>query len=445
MGRFPLVGAHFTADCFQCHPSASLLRFEPLGVECIDCHQDDYQATTNPNHVQGNFSTDCYECHTMNAFSWSSSGFNHDFFPLTQGHAINDCNVCHPGGDYSNTSPVCLSCHQDDYNSTTNPNHVSANISTDCVLCHTTNPGWKPAEFTQHDVQYFPIYSGQHRGEWANCVDCHTNPGNYAVFSCIDCHEHNQTDMNEEHQGIGGYSWNSIACLECHPLGDAEGSFNHNITSFPLTGAHLTVSTCFECHQGDYTNTPNECARCHTSTYDQTSNPNHNAIGISRICESCHTTIPEWKPAAFPTHSDYYVLEGAHIALSNDCFICHEGNYNNSLSDCYSCHLNAYNQTNNPPHQSAQFPVDCESCHSQSVWEPSTFDHDGQYFPIYSGKHQGEWDLCNDCHDNPGNYALFTCLTCHNLEETNNNHSEVVDYAYNSIACMQCHPNGTND
>ena len=29
--RFPLVGAHLTADCYSCHPSASLLRFEPLG------------------------------------------------------------------------------------------------------------------------------------------------------------------------------------------------------------------------------------------------------------------------------------------------------------------------------------------------------------------------------------------------------------------------------
>ena len=247
MGRFPLLGAHFTADCYQCHPSSSLLRFEPLGIECIDCHQDDYRATTNPDHVKGNFSTNCIECHSLTAFSWSSSDFNHAFFPLTQGHAISDCNECHTGNDYSSTSPVCVTCHQNDYNSTSNPNHIAADISTDCIACHTTNPGWKPAEFDQHDAQYFPIYSGQHNGEWDNCVDCHTNPGNYAQFTCIDCHEHNQTEMADEHQGIGGYVWNSAACLECHPTGDTEGSFNHSTTNFLLTGAHVNPN-CKECH-----------------------------------------------------------------------------------------------------------------------------------------------------------------------------------------------------
>lgn len=445
MGRFPLVGAHYAADCSQCHPSASLLRFEPLGIECIDCHQEDYQATTNPNHVQSNFSTNCIDCHSIDAFSWSSSGFNHDFFPLTQGHSISDCSQCHPGNDFSTASPECISCHQSDYNSTSNPNHAVANIPTDCILCHTTEPGWKPAEFRQHDAQYFPIYSGQHNGEWSTCADCHTNPGNYSLFSCIDCHEHNQSDMNDKHQGIGGYSWNSIACLECHPTGDEEGSFNHNATNFELTGAHLSMPTCFDCHKGNYTNTPNDCASCHTPEYQQTSNPNHNAIGISNVCETCHTTMPDWIPAGMPTHNDYYVLEGAHVSLANDCALCHDGNYNNSPDDCYGCHSTDYNQTIDPPHQSAQFPVDCEVCHTQTVWEPSSFDHDGQYFPIYSGRHSGEWDQCSDCHDNTGNYASFTCLTCHLSGQTNDDHSEVADYAYNSIACLQCHPNGTND
>ena len=27
--RFPLVGPHYTADCYDCHPSASLFKFEP--------------------------------------------------------------------------------------------------------------------------------------------------------------------------------------------------------------------------------------------------------------------------------------------------------------------------------------------------------------------------------------------------------------------------------
>jgi len=80
--RFPLLGPHFMADCMDCHPSASLLRFEPLGIDCIDCHLEDYTAASNPNHVQGNISTECIECHLMYAFTWSGSGFTHFFFPL---------------------------------------------------------------------------------------------------------------------------------------------------------------------------------------------------------------------------------------------------------------------------------------------------------------------------------------------------------------------------
>ena len=134
LSRFPLLGPHITADCFDCHPSASLLRFEPLGIECIDCHQEEYFATTQPNHVLSNFSTECNDCHSMNAFSWTASEFNHAFFPLSEGHAINDCSQCHKNGDdFSNISTECLSCHQSDYSTATNPNHYTANISSNCT------------------------------------------------------------------------------------------------------------------------------------------------------------------------------------------------------------------------------------------------------------------------------------------------------------------------
>jgi len=219
-GRFPLFGPHLQADCMDCHPSASFLRFEPLRIECIDCHQEDYASATNPNHVQGNISTDCIECHSMNAFAWGGAGFNHSFFPLTGGHEVYECSRCHNGNDYSNVSPDCFSCHQTDYNNSSNPSHVSANLSTDCLECHTTVPGWKPAEFRVHDSQFFPIFSGRHQGEWNECTDCHTNTGNYAVFTCLNCHEHNQAKMDDKHSEISGYQYLSTSCLDCHPRGE---------------------------------------------------------------------------------------------------------------------------------------------------------------------------------------------------------------------------------
>ncbi len=512
-GRFPLMGAHTTTDCSGCHPSASLLRFEPLGVECFDCHKANYYATTQPNHVQGGYSTNCAECHSVNSIVWTSTNVNHSFFPLTQGHAI-ACNKCHTNGNFSNLSMECVSCHLGTYNSTnnpnhtalsfptncaechttnpgwtpasfdhslfpltlghaisdcnkchngnytatptecvschlanyngsTNPNHQNANIPTTCADCHSTNPGWKPASFAMHD-QIFPIYTGKHAGAWTLCSDCHTNPSNYGTYTCIDCHAHNQTDMDSKHNGISGYAYNSPACLACHPAGNS-GGFNHSTSNFPLTGAHSTTP-CTSCHTNGFTTPPpTDCSGCHTPDYNQTLNPNHAAIGIPTTCTTCHTTVTGWKPATFPTHNNYYVLAGAHISIANNCGLCHNGNYNSTPNTCAGCHMTDYNQTNNPPHASAQFPTNCESCHNQSVWVPSTFNHDGQYFPIYSGKHAGQWTLCADCHTNPTNYAVFSCIDCHTHSQTttNNQHSGVSGYSYNSQACFQCHPTGS--
>ena len=583
--RFPLTGPHALADCYQCHPSASLLRFEPLGVDCYDCHEQDY-ATAEPDHT--GFSTECTDCHSINAFTWAGTGFNHAFFPLDQGHAGVACAECHTDGNYKDTPTYCFDCHEQDYLTATNPNHNVLNFSDNCTECHSRAPGWRPAEFTDHDV-IFPVYSGEHGGEWESCTECHPNPSDYMQFTCTTCHEHNQGEMDDEHDDVNGYMYNDIACLECHPTGDAENIFNHSTTNFPLTGAHVDTDclechtngfegtpleceachmedfnqttnpnhleanisndcavchttdpgwvpagfpvhdqvypltgahmtvNCFDCHQGNYTNTPNECAGCHLEEfnqatnpnhieagfpndcaichstqpgwtpadysghdeiypltgahattdcfdchegnyvntpneclgchlddYNQTINPNHNTLGLTNACELCHTTNPDWQPAAFPVHDEYYVLQGAHAAIAGDCFECHEGNYNTTPNTCFGCHADDYNQTSDPNHQSAQFPTDCEQCHTQNAWEPSTFNHDGQYFPIYSGEHEGEWDLCSDCHSDPNNYAIFQCLTCHPQGEMDDEHEGISGYVYNSIACLECHPDGSS-
>ena len=95
----------------------------------------------------------------------------------------------------------------------------------------------------------------------------------------------------------------------------------------------------------------------------------------------------------------------------------------------------------------AQFPTDCTACHSQNTWTPSTFNHDDMYFPIYSGRHEGEWNLCSDCHFNPNNYSLFSCIDCHehdNQSQVDDDHQGVSGYQYNSNACYDCHPTGEN-
>ncbi len=659
MSRFPLLGVHQTADCSDCHISNSLLNFEPLSVECVDCHQNDYQSAKDPDHVKAGFSTNCSECHTESKSGWSASQITHNFFPLIGGHAIANCFECHNQNDFSGLSQDCYSCHQNDYNSTANPSHADLGFSKDCQSCHSIS-GWTPATF-EHDNQFFPIYSGKHKNEWNQCTDCHTNGNDYTTFSCITCHDHNQLSMDDEHKEVRGYVYESPACYSCHPNGDSEGSqghtllfpltgshsnlpcadchaidyasassecfschsdsyntsvnpnhqssgisqqcetchqttswkpstfnhsetgfqlmgghlisdcsqchigntntaksecaschleiynnainpnhqsagislicetchqtsawipstfnhsetgfqllgghlisdcsqchlgntntvkpecaschldnynsakepdhiienypkecevchntvnwnesaFDHSITSFPLTGSHIEVE-CTDCHKNGYSELDTKCLSCHESDFNNTTNPSHTSLSLSFECEVCHTTMPGWKPAKFPDHNNYYQLLGAHSAISENCSDCHMGNYITTPDLCYSCHSTEYNNSTNPSHQGAQFPTECEECHTQNAWIPSTFDHDSQYFPINSRKHREAWNECIDCHTVSSNYGVFSCIDCHehNQSEMDNKHREESDYRYESAACFDCHPNGSSD
>jgi len=444
--RFPLFGAHLQADCYSCHKTENYLRFDVLNTECFGCHNDAYNNTDNPNHVLAGYSTNCTDCHNLFSFQWAGSGFNHNFFPLSKGHNIDDCNKCHTSGSFSGISADCYSCHASDFEAASNPNHINSNFPTSCTTCHTTDVGWSPADFQVHDSRFFPIYSGKHNGEWNSCLDCHTNASDYSMFSCIDCHEHNKSKVDGEHDEVGGYQYNSISCYECHPSGSEEGSFNHNKSVFPLTGAHLTTD-CSDCHQNEFAGTNTECTGCHTEVYNTTTNPNHGDLNLSDNCTTCHTTNTGWSPATFPVHNDFYELKGTHLQIQDDCSQCHEGNYQQTLNTCFDCHTNEYNQSNNPPHASAQFSEDCETCHNQAAWVPSTFDHDLQYFPVYTGKHSGEWNLCSECHNVANDYAIYTCIDCHdhNKAEMDDEHREVTDYVFESTACFDCHPRGTSD
>ncbi len=111
-------------------------------------------------------------------------------------------------------------------------------------------------------------------------------------------------------------------------------------------------------------------------------------------------------------------------------------------SDCVDCHINDYNGANNPNHSAAGFPTDCEFCHRQSdsSWDQGVFDHAS--FPINSGKHAGT--QCDDCHVNPMNFAIFSCLDsgCHPRSDIDDRHKEEDGYFYDSALCYSCHPDG---
>ncbi len=214
---FTLQGKHSQASCDQCHKQEPELRFPPLGQECVSCHSLDYQMTSQPNHSAAGFPMDCQRCHLDNSEQWNP--LDHSFFPLTGVHDLQECQRCHDGLNYSSANSACSSCHLENFNQTSNPDHVKSGFSTRCEDCHDLSPGWKVQRFEQHDDNWFPIYSGKHEGEWNACVDCHKDPSDLTSFTCLDCHEHRQSKMDDEHDEVSGYVYESSACLNCHPKG----------------------------------------------------------------------------------------------------------------------------------------------------------------------------------------------------------------------------------
>lgn len=430
---FALIGVHSNLSCIDCHVSDNTLAFVRLGNDCINCHRDEFQATIFPNHTGAGFSTDCIQCHDPMGTGWGTQFANHDFFPLTGGHDIQDCARCHTTGNFADASPECSSCHMPEYNATTDPNHQSAGFSTDCASCHTTGPGWT-ASF-DHNITDFPLH-GTH--VTTACIECHVNGYAGTPTACSACHMSDYNSTTEPNHATSGFSTDCAMCHDETAWGNA--TFDHNNTDFPLHGSHVTTA-CIECHANGYAGTPTACSACHMSDYNSTTDPNHTTSGFSTDCAACHDETA-WGNANFDHNTTGFPLHGAHTTTA--CIQCHANGYAGTPTACSACHMADYNSTTNPNHASAQFPMNCAECHSENSWTPSTFNHD-QYFPIDNGPHSQVWNTCATCHTNPNDYSVFSCTNCHNDQGgLANDHNEVSGYAYNSNACYTCHPDGTH-
>ena len=75
-----------------------------------------------------------------------------------------------------------------------------------------------------------------HDGGVAECGGCHAmhtakSPlalgGDYGYLlagtdqssTCLNCHEHSRSEMDDNHNEVSGYVYDSQACLSCHPNG----------------------------------------------------------------------------------------------------------------------------------------------------------------------------------------------------------------------------------
>ncbi len=395
--RFPLTGAHTTVTpCTKCH---TVSPWSAQATACVNCHQADFTAANNPPHT--GFATDCTTCHTTTA--WQPASFDHSksAFPLTGAHASVPCASCHANNNFASTPTTCVGCHQQNFNTASNPPHSTGGFSTDCTTCHNTT-AWQPSTFN-HSTTKFPL-TGAH-ATVTPCTSCHkVTPWSAQSVACVNCHQADFTAANNPpHTGF------STDCTTCHTTTAWQpASFDHSKSSFPLTGAHVSVP-CASCHvNNNFTSVPTTCVGCHQQNFNTASNPPHSSGGFSTDCTTCHTTTA-WQPSTFNHSTTKFPLTGAHATVT-PCTSCHTVSpWSAQSTACVNCHQADFTAANNPPHTG--FPTDCTTCHTTTAWQPASFDHSKTSFPL-TGAHVSV--ACASCHVN-NNFTTVptTCVGCH--------------------------------
>jgi hypothetical protein len=259
--EFPLLGAHATTTCEQCHVDGTV--DVQLETTCIACHRAD-------DEHDGLLGEDCAECH--DEIDWADNRFRHDTFtefPLLGGHSPLGCQSCHAKPVHeSNPGNTCIDCHAED-----DPHAGQQGEA--CADCHNETDWTKDVRF-DHDFTPFPLI-GNHKT--AECSACHeTSQFQDAPTDCVDCHQ----DEDVHKGGLGP------DCGSCHsPIDWGRWRFDHLAdTSFALDGEHAglrctechrtpprqgqtTSSRCIDCHRSDDVHNGQfgkDCARCHITT-----------------------------------------------------------------------------------------------------------------------------------------------------------------------------------
>ncbi len=338
--------------------------------------------------------------------------------PLSKAHASIEgdqhCSDCHSSGKRVDQN-ACLKCHAD----------LGARIAAGqglhglqykgkpCESCHVEHlggkaltpwPGGDPSKL-DHALTGWPLNGGHHA---VTCNKCHNKPNARGASSyltaqtaCLSCHK-------DQHEGRF-----DKGCTSCHKETSWKDldlkSFNHDLSHFPLHGAHQTVQ-CAKCHAEPpkYAGLKFQaCTDCHKDPH---------AGKLGQGCQDCHTEAA-WKPASFKhgaARHPVLSLANGHAAVA--CATCHDrGNLAapSKGSECVSCH--------HPVHK-APLGRACATCHASIQWlglprAIGLATHAHTDYPL-AGKHESV--NCAGCHkpEVPRDarfrkLAFARCADCH--------------------------------
>jgi hypothetical protein len=251
--------------------------------------------------------------------------------------------------------------------------------------------------------------SSAHAKLESKCDSCHSSFRKEAQNrKCVACHKEVGADISGR-KGYHGKSGSARtgACKSCHSDHKGRGyalvrlnrsTFNHDLTDYPLAGAHKQVK-CAQCHGtgNDYRGITRSCIGCHKDD-----DPHRGQLG--RNCQDCHT-VASWKQVKAFSHTQTgFSLTGAHSQAT--CLSCHTGQRWKGLSgSCIGCHRK------DDLHRGSR-GTNCADCHTTSSWQTVRFDHAGTKFPLI-GAHAAA--SCTSCHGrgNSTPKPATDCISCH--------------------------------
>lgn len=321
----------------------------------------------------------------------------------------------------------------------------------------------------------------------ANCTMCHDLGNKVSNNKCLDCHKELKVRIVNNKGFHVSKDIRGKQCASCHSEHNGrnfdmirfdEKKFNHSLTGYPLTGAHIKID-CRQCHKPDnivdlnlkkrketYLGLKQDCNSCHEDKHQKT---------LGNDCARCHVT-EAFKPASRFSHDRTdFALNGKHKLVQ--CIECHKVEIRNGsnfqkfagigFKNCNSCHID--------PHKN-NLGTNCKECHSEqsfnSLINLGKFNHSRTLFQL-KGKHKQincnechKLDVaatrlfqdrkgilnenCNVCHKDPHDQKFgLNCIECHNensfhksgnLKDFNHNLTDFpLKGKHEVVDCRKCH------
>ena len=318
-------------ECETCHTAP--WEATTMSDRCTSCHTEIAEQMQDIATVHGRISHNdpglgCRQCHpehrgpeaSLTVMDWASFpheslGFSLKGHPRTAAGGPFQCDDCHQDDLETFNPQTCDICHRQ-INQVFMIAHTLS-FGSACLDCHDGVDRF--GQNFDHNAFSFPL-AGKHAD--LACSQCHLSTRGLGDFAgtlqdCYSCHH-----ADDPHESRFGTD-----CATCHTAdGWTPAAFDHNLSNFPLTGAHVNVA-CEQCHtNGQFEGLNTACNACHAE-------PESHAGQFGTDCAACHTTAA-WIPAEFNGQHTFPLDHGDGAVTS--CTTCHPASL--TTYTCYGCH-----------------------------------------------------------------------------------------------------------